>query len=76
MISMKFTCYFGVLLVSVEPKLKKVKIEQVMSETTYVIENSASGRASCKKCKEKIRKDELRIGVMASGPIPDVTFTR
>jgi hypothetical protein len=29
--------------------------------TTYHIENAASGRAKCKKCKEPIAKGELRI---------------
>lgn len=29
---------------------------------SYSIENAKSGRASCKKCKEKIGKGELRIG--------------
>ena len=29
--------------------------------TTYHIENAASGRAKCKKCKEPIVKGELRI---------------
>ena len=32
-----------------------------MSETTYHLENAASGRAKCKKCKETIAKGELRI---------------
>ena len=39
-----------------------------MSETTYSIENAKSGRASCKKCKEKIGKGEIRLGVSAPGP--------
>jgi len=29
---------------------------------TYTIENAKSGRSSCKRCKEKIGKDVLRIG--------------
>lgn len=29
---------------------------------TYNAEPAKSGRSSCKKCKEKIEKDELRIG--------------
>eukprot|EP00567_Pseudictyota_dubia_P001280 CAMPEP_0197466612 /NCGR_PEP_ID=MMETSP1175-20131217/65145_1 /TAXON_ID=1003142 /ORGANISM="Triceratium dubium, Strain CCMP147" /LENGTH=481 /DNA_ID=CAMNT_0043002661 /DNA_START=51 /DNA_END=1496 /DNA_ORIENTATION=+ len=39
-----------------------------MSETTYSIENAKSGRSSCKKCKEKIGKGEIRLGVSAPGP--------
>jgi len=35
---------------------------------TYHIENAKSGRSSCKKCKEKISKGELRIGVTSPGP--------
>mmetsp|Transcript_23641 Transcript_23641/g.35163 ORF Transcript_23641/g.35163 Transcript_23641/m.35163 type:complete len:458 (-) Transcript_23641:1161-2534(-) len=33
--------------------------------STYTIENAKSGRATCKKCKEKIGKGELRIGTHA-----------
>lgn len=29
---------------------------------TYNVEPAKSGRSSCKKCKEKIEKDEIRIG--------------
>uniref|UniRef100_A0A7S4HQV9 PARP-type domain-containing protein n=1 Tax=Odontella aurita TaxID=265563 RepID=A0A7S4HQV9_9STRA len=36
-----------------------------MSETTYSIENAKSGRSSCKKCKVKIGKGEIRLGVNA-----------
>ena len=32
-------------------------------ETTYIIENAKSGRSACKKCKTKIGKGDLRIGV-------------
>lgn len=40
-----------------------------MSEaTSYSIENAKSGRAGCKKCKEKIGKGEIRLGVSAPGP--------
>lgn len=38
------------------------------SETTYSIENAKSGRSSCKKCKEKIGKGEIRLGVSSPGP--------
>lgn len=34
-------------------------------ETTYFLENAKSARAACKKCKVKIAKEELRIGVSA-----------
>jgi PHP family Zn ribbon phosphoesterase len=36
-------------------------------ETRYFIENAKSARAACKKCKVKIEKGELRVGVS----IPD-----
>jgi len=31
--------------------------------TKYSIEHSKSGRSKCKKCKEPLKKGELRIGV-------------
>lgn len=31
-------------------------------ESNLILEYSPSGRAGCKGCKEKIKKDELRIG--------------
>ena len=34
-----------------------------MSTTTYTIEKAKSGRAACKKCKDKIGQGDLRIGV-------------
>lgn len=45
-----------------------------MSETTFTIELAKTGRAACKKCKEKIAKDDLRIGKEAPGP-GDYTMT-
>lgn len=42
-----------------------------MSETTYSIEISPSSRSKCKKCKEKILKDELRIGTHSPNPDSD-----
>lgn len=33
--------------------------------STYTIEHAKSGRATCKKCKNKIAKGELRIGTHA-----------
>ena len=36
--------------------------------TTYHLENATSGRAKCKKCKEKIGKGELRIATSEFGP--------
>ena len=35
--------------------------------STYSIEEAKSGRAKCKKCKEKIAKGALRIGAHAGG---------
>lgn len=46
-----------------------------MSETTYHLENAASGRAKCKKCKETIAKGELRISTHAYKEGQDFTFT-
>jgi hypothetical protein len=34
---------------------------------TYVLEMAKSGRAECKKCGNKIMKDELRVGVLTEG---------
>jgi len=42
-----------------------------MSETTFSIERAPSGKASCKKCKEKILKDEFRIGTHSPSPNSD-----
>ncbi len=33
-----------------------------MSKISFFIERAASGRSTCKGCKEKIAKDSLRIG--------------
>ena len=41
--------------------------------TTFTIEEAKSGRAGCKKCKEKICKGELRIG--SHSEADDKTFT-
>lgn len=41
---------------------------------TYTIEYAKSGRASCKKCKTKIAKGELRIGTHSE--LDDKTFTK
>lgn len=30
--------------------------------TSYSVEKAKTGRATCRKCKEKIAKDEMRIG--------------
>lgn len=46
-----------------------------MSETTYCIETAKSGRSACKTCKEKIDKDELRIGKESPGPSDDFKMT-
>lgn len=35
--------------------------EEQRTGTYYHVENAASGRAKCKKCKETIAKGELRI---------------
>ena len=35
---------------------------------TYILEEAKSSRSSCKVCKEKITKGELRIGSVAQGP--------
>mmetsp|Transcript_15015 Transcript_15015/g.21499 ORF Transcript_15015/g.21499 Transcript_15015/m.21499 type:complete len:152 (+) Transcript_15015:150-605(+) len=37
-------------------------------ETIYKLENAKSGRSSCKKCKIKILKNEIRLGVETDGP--------
>ena len=34
-----------------------------MSNATYCLEKAKTGRSSCKKCKEKIQKGEIRLGV-------------
>ena len=44
-------------------------------ETTYSIEAAKSSQASCKKCKEKITKGELRIGIHAPNPNGDYNYT-
>lgn len=41
---------------------------------SYALENAKSGRASCKKCKEKIGKGDLRIGETIEGV--DFTTTK
>ncbi len=41
------------------------KTAQSKMPTTYTIEEAKSGRATCKKCKEKIDKGALRIGTHA-----------
>jgi hypothetical protein len=41
---------------------------------TYTAERAKSGRAACKKCKEKIEKDDCRIGVHRKSP-DDIVFT-
>ena len=35
---------------------------------TFTIEYAKSGRSTCKKCKEKIAQDSLRIGKMVPSP--------
>jgi hypothetical protein len=54
---------------AVKVKVKKqVKPEQdhsgdgEASGDSFTLENAKTGRASCKKCKQKIDKDGLRIG--------------
>eukprot|EP00957_Ditylum_brightwellii_P085956 6539573-Ditylum_brightwellii.AAC.1 len=37
-------------------------------ETIYKLENAKSGRSYCKKCKIKILKNEIRLGVETDGP--------
>mmetsp|Transcript_16113 Transcript_16113/g.19686 ORF Transcript_16113/g.19686 Transcript_16113/m.19686 type:complete len:457 (+) Transcript_16113:117-1487(+) len=44
--------------------------------STFHLENAKSGRASCKKCKEKIAKGELRIGETSEVPGSDYTTTK
>jgi uncharacterized 2Fe-2S/4Fe-4S cluster protein (DUF4445 family) len=34
--------------------------------STYQLEQVHSGRATCKKCKEKISKEEIRMGVISN----------
>lgn len=34
----------------------------IMPTTTYHVEKAKSGRSGCKKCKDKIEKDAIRIG--------------
>ena len=46
-----------------------------MSQTTYCIETAKSGRSTCKTCKEKIAKDELRIGKESPGPSDGFAMT-
>merc|ERR1712196_333921 len=43
-------------------------IVQVGTMPEYSIELAKSGRATCKKCKSKIDKDTLRIGVHTDHP--------
>lgn len=42
-----------------------------MSETTYSVEYSKSGRAKCKKCKGSIAKGDIRMVVMVPAAGPD-----
>lgn len=39
----------------------------VLSAPEYVVELAKSGRAECKKCEQKIKKFELRVGVIVEG---------
>lgn len=43
---------------------------------TYVIEIAKSGRAECRKCENKIGKNELRIGVITEGDWGKVVIVR
>ena len=47
-----------------------------MSTTTYHVEKAKSGRSSCRKCKEKIAKDELRIGITSQARDGDHSMTQ
>ena len=44
--------------------------------SSYSIENSKSARAACKKCKIKIGKGELRIGVSTEVKGEDYSMTK
>lgn len=56
------------ILLSFELRLKDTrrsnKYLNIMS--TYQLEKVHSGRATCKKCKEKITKEEIRMGVIVT----------
>lgn len=43
---------------------------------TYQLEHAKSGRASCKKCKEKIEKRHLRVGIMTDVPGEEYKMTK
>jgi hypothetical protein len=43
-------------------------IRKVMSEISYVIEHAKTARAGCKECKQRINKDDLRIGKVTASP--------
>lgn len=45
-----------------------------MSGVTYTIEPAKSNRSTCKKCKNKIEKDDVRVGTHRQTP-DDMTFT-
>ena len=42
--------------------------------TRYVVEHAKSGRASCRKCKEKILKGAVRVGAISD--VGDYEMTR
>lgn len=59
--SSKFSCVLGNLF---ENLPTREKMADSHDDKLYKAEYAKSGRASCKKCKENIAKDSLRMAIM------------